>query len=221
MLIPYKEIITLLNKNNIEINGVLHVGAHDCEELLFYTELLSNTEKSSVVWIEAMESKVKKCKERGIIDIYQAVITDKDDEEVIFHISQNSDCNPDNCESSSILDFGLHEKYHPQVKFIKDIKLRTITIDTFFEKNMLDKKIYDFWNFDIQGAELMALKGSAKYLENFPPKAIYMEVNEQEIYKGCGLLTEIDEFLKKYNFKRVLLKMTEFGWGDALYLRAL
>ena len=63
----------------------------------------------------------------------------------------------------------------------------------------------------------MALKGATKYIEY--AKAIYLEVNEKELYKGCGLIDEIDTFLATYHFKRVLTNMTGHGWGDALYIK--
>lgn len=78
------------------------------------------------------------------------------------------------------------------------LELKSITIDSFFKRNNIDASKYDFWNFDIQGAELMALKGandSIKYA-----KAIYLEVNVNELYKNCGLINEIDDFLSKRNF---------------------
>jgi len=31
-------------------------------------------------------------------------------------------------------------------------------------------------------------------------------------------MPEIDDFLAKYKFKRVLTSMTQYGWGDALYI---
>jgi hypothetical protein len=49
-------------------------------------------------------------------------------------------------------------------------------------------------------------------------KAIYLEVNEKELYKNCGLIGDIDIYLEKYNFKRVKTVMTEHGWGEALYI---
>ena len=49
-------------------------------------------------------------------------------------------------------------------------------------------------------------------------KVIYLEVNEKELYNHCALITDIDEYLLKYNFKRILTKMTKHGWGDALYV---
>ena len=96
------------------------------------------------------------------------------------------------------------------------IQQKSITIDTFFERNNIDASKYNFWNFDIKGAELMALKGGIKSIKY--AKALYLEVNEKESYKNCGLINEIDTFLSKYNFKRVLTNMTQHGWGDGLYI---
>ena len=62
----------------------------------------------------------------------------------------------------------------------------------------------------------MALKGAIKSIKY--AKALYLEVNEKELYKKCGLINEIDTFLFQYNFKRVLTNMTPHGWGDALYI---
>jgi len=40
------------------------------------------------------------------------------------------------------------------------IQMKTTTIDTFMKREaMKTPSLYNFWNFDIQGAELLALKG--------------------------------------------------------------
>ena len=44
----------------------------------------------------------------------------------------------------------------------------------------------------------MALKGATESIKYV--KALYLEVNEKELYKNCGLINEIDTFLFKYNF---------------------
>jgi hypothetical protein len=92
-----------------------------------------------------------------------------------------------------------------------------VTIDTFFQKNNLDMSQYNFWNLDIQGAELMAIKGGEHAILN--ADALYLEVNTEEVYKGCALMNELDEYLAKYGFKRINTKITEYGWGDALYIK--
>ena len=207
MLISFEEIHKILLSKNIHIDGCFHIGAHDCEEMDFYNKL--GIQKENVVWIDAISSKVTEATNRGIPNVYNAVITDKDDDEIVFNISNN-------VQSSSVLEFGTHSQEHPWVVYVDKINLKTITIDTFFEKNNIDNSKYNFWNFDIQGAELMALKGATQSIKY--AKAIYLEVNEKELYKNCGLIDEIDAFLLNYNFKRVLTNITEHGWGDALYI---
>ena len=167
-------------------------------------------EDNNIVWIDAIASKVSEAIARGIPNIYNAVITDKDDEEIIFNVSNN-------VQSSSVLNFGTHLQEHPGVVYVDTLKLKSITIDTFFERNNIDASKYDLWNFDIQGAELMALKGAAKSIKY--AKVIYLEVNEKELYQNCALVDEIDTFLSNYNFKRVVTHMTQHGWGDAIYVR--
>ena len=201
MLIDFFFINQVLTRYKINISGVLHVGAHECEELSFYNKL--NLTNNDVIWIEAILDKVNKAKNRGIPNVYSAVITDEDDKEITFNVSNN-------IESSSVLEFGTHSKEHPYVYYTDKFICETITIDTFVKKNNIDISKYDFWNLDIQGAELMALKGASESLKY--TKAIYLEVNIDEVYKGCGKMNEIDEYLSKYGFNRVLTCMTPHGW---------
>jgi len=207
MLFNQSDIISALSSHNIEVNGCLHIGAHDCEELGFYNNL--GLKNEDVIWIDAILSKVNEAKNRGIPNVYHAIITDEDDKLFTFNISNN-------VQSSSVLDFGTHAYEHPSVVYVDKIQLKSITIDSFFERNNIDASKYNFWNFDIQGAELMALKGAIQSIKY--AKALYLEVNEKELYKNCGLITEIDAFLSEYNFTRVLTRFTQHGWGDALYI---
>jgi FkbM family methyltransferase len=208
MLISYKEIHKIFLSKNIHINGSFHVGAHECEELQFYNDYLG-LKMEDIIWIDAIPSKVSEAKNRGIPNVYNAVITDKDDEDIVFNVSNNG-------QSSSVLEFGTHSQEHPSVVYVDKIHQKSITIDTFFERNNMDASKYNFWNFDIQGAELIALKGAIQSIQYV--KALYLEVNEKELYKNCGLITDIDTFLAQHNFKRVLTNMTNHGWGDALYI---
>jgi len=207
MLISFEQINEILSARNIHITGALHIGAHDCEELGFYDKL--GLQKTDIIWIDAVEAKVKEAQEKEIPNVYHALITDKDDEEIDFHVSNN-------VQSSSIYAFGTHAYEHPTVVYVDEIKMKSITIDTFFERNGFDASKYNFWNFDIQGAELVALKGSLKSMK--PVQAIYLEVSTKELYIGCGLIGEIDTFLAEYGYKRVLTNITYHSWGDALYV---
>ncbi len=208
MLISAQEIAAKLHERNIQVEGALHVGAHECEELGFYAAVGLSPEK--VIWLDAMEDKVREAKQRGIPNVYEAVVSDVDDEEVTFLKTNNG-------QSSSILPLGTHATKYPHIHVIEQKQKRTTTLDSFFIKNGLDASQSTFWNFDIQGAELKALKGAECILPF--ATALYLEVNAEELYKGCALLPELDGYLKDRGFERVLTKMVPEGWGDALYLR--
>jgi len=208
MLIDFTEIARILSSRNINVIGAFHLGAHECEELEFYNKI--GLKDENIIWIEAIPSKVCEAQNRGVPNVYNAVITDKDNDEIIFNISNNG-------QSSSVLELGTHLQEHPWVTYIDKIHQKSITIDTFFERNNIDASQYNFWNFDIQGAELMALKGASHSIQY--AKVLYLEVNEKELYKNCGLISDIDAFLLQYNFTRVLTSMTKHGWGDALYIK--
>jgi hypothetical protein len=217
-LIDLEEVQNLLSTNNISINGCFHVGSHECEELETYNNILG-VKNENIVWIDALSSKVNESIQRGIPNVYHALISDRDDEDIEFNVSNNF-------QSSSILEFGTHLEQHPTVLFTHKIQEKSVTIDTFFERNNLDASKYNFWNIDIQGAELMALKGATKSIKY--AKVLYLEVNVEKLYKNCALINEIDDFLAQFKFKRVITKMNistpwlnggwETGWGDAIYI---
>lgn len=208
MLISVEKIQKIIEKYNIQINSAFHIGAHRCEEQNFYNQINAK----DVLWIDANKDLVDQMKNQGVENIFHAVISDKDDEEVTFHIANNG-------QSSSILELGTHKNEHPDVWYVKDIPAKTITIDTFFKENNIDSNKYNFWNFDIQGSELHALKGAVNSIKF--ADVIYLEVNERELYLGCGLINEIDDFLKPFGFLRVETEMTQHSWGDSIYVKCL
>jgi FkbM family methyltransferase len=208
MIIDIEEVINVLASKKITLNGCFHIGAHECEELSIYNNKLG-IKTEDIVWVDALPSKVYEATIRGIPNVFNAVITDKDDEKIAFNVANNG-------QSSSILEFGTHSIEHPGIVFINKINQKSITVDSFFERNNLDASKYDFWNFDIQGAELLALKGATKSIKH--AKVLYLEVNSKELYINGALINEIDEFLAQYNFKRVLTNMTIHKWGDAMYI---
>jgi hypothetical protein len=208
MLITASAIQSILSQYNLSITGVLHVGAHECEEMGLYQGLGVSSDK--ILWIDAMANKVEQAITKGVPNVYHAVISDRDDADVVFHVANNG-------QSSSILEMGTHLREHPHVFYVDAIVQKSITLSSFFKKHQLDPTLYSFWNFDIQGAELLALRGGEDLLVH--ANALYLEVNQAELYRGCGLIGEVDGFLVKHGFRRVLTSMTPHGWGDALYVR--
>jgi FkbM family methyltransferase len=209
MLIDGRQVRAQLDKHGISVSGVLHVGAHECEEMPFYNNILG-IPASRVIWIDAIDEKIVEAKRRGIPNVYHGVVSNVDDETVVFNISNNG-------QSSSILELGTHKAHHPHVHYVRSVEKKTTTIDTFVQANNIDPSTLEFWNMDIQGAELKALQGGLQTLKY--AKALYMEVNTEEVYVGCGLMSQMDEMLQPLGFERVLTDITRFKWGDALYIR--
>ena len=202
MLIPLDN---LVSKYNFKFKGILHVGAHECEELLSYEEYIS---RDKILWIEALEDKVQNSKLSypGIL-IENAVVSDKV-ETVTFKRSNNG-------QSSSFLDFGLHEILHPDVWFVESFQAETKLLKNIICDYDID---FNFLNLDIQGAELKALKGMENYLTKVD--YIYTEVNSDYVYKDCSLIGEIDDYLGQFGFTRVeTVWSEECQWGDAFYIK--
>lgn len=130
MLISFEAIYNMLLSKKINITGCFHIGAHDCEEIGFYNRL--GIKPENIVWIDAIPLKVIQATNRGIPYVYHAVITDKDDEDVVFNVSNN-------VQSSSVLEFGTHSQEHPSVVYIDKINLKSITIDTFLKETILTR----------------------------------------------------------------------------------
>lgn len=206
MLIPFSE---LFKKYKIQPKGAFHVGASTGQEITeYYKNGIEHT-----VWIEALPDIFKQL-QINIKSYHNAIainecISEVDGKEVLFNVANNEG------QSSSLLEFGTHIKEHPTVKFINRIKMGTIRLDTLIEKYRLDMRKYDFLNIDLQGAELLALKGLGRYIEGF--SYLYIEINTAELYRGCPMVEEIDAYVDPYGFKRMETKMTNWKWGDAYY----
>lgn len=209
MLIPGKAILEKLTEFGIKVTGVLHVGAHECEEGSFYTSDLQVPEEN-LLWVEAIQAKVDEAKKKGIKHIYQYLVSDQDDKMLSFHITNN-------VQSSSILQFGTHGTHYPHIKNISTMSLESKTVDYIIRTHRNNTTVYNFWNFDIQGAELLALQGARESLKEV--HAIYLEVNTEEVYEKCAKVDEIDTFLAEFGFSREITRLTSCGWGDALYVK--
>lgn len=200
----------ILSMYNINCQGVLHLGAHYCEEIDVYQHHLKVC-WDKMIWVDPVAEHIERNKSMGIPNLYQEVIGDIDDKDVIFNIANNG-------ESSSMLEMKDHAVHYPHIHYTATRTMKTITIDTFMKKYNLDASKYDFWNLDIQGAELLALKGGCESLKY--AKVVYLEVNAVELYKGCPLVKDIDNFMKLQGFMRIFNSIKSCDkFGDAMYVR--
>lgn len=193
---------TLVQKHNVVApkHGVIHVGAHKCEEQPFYDRLgLKN-----VLWIDGND---ELCRENS--RIVNALLSDEDGKQVDFIITSND------AMSSSILELKEHLIEHPDCVEKQRVRKHTTRLDTLMK--VYDQNKYDMLVLDVQGAELLVLKGGTETLKNI--NCLVSEVNTKELYKDCVLLEQLDDFLTEQGFVRVFTNMTRHGWGDAVYVR--
>lgn len=207
MLIDFR---TLFPKYNIKPKGVLHIGGNVGEEFPVYMELGIINQ----IWFEAnpniYHKLVANISSNNDATAFNYCVGDEN-KIVILHESNNAG------QSSSILELGTHKIAHPEVFYQRDIETQMVRLDTFFKAK--DLKGYDFLNIDVQGAEFKVLKGMGKLLNKF--KYAYLEINKAELYIGCPLVEEIDEYLATFGFTRVeTLWCGNTGWGDACYTKS-
>ena len=205
MLINFNDLLLL----SIKVSGIIHIGAHNLEELPDY--LKGNVSK--IIWIEANPSKYNLIEER--LRKFDNMFLGK------FAAGRKNDVNnlnlANNGQSSSLLEFGTHKKSYPDIDYVSKIKVKTKPLDDWLDENFKNKNQFNFINIDIQGYELEALKGMPNQLKI--AEYVYLEVNFEEVYRGCSQLQDIDNFLIKFDFFRVGLRKTDKGWGDAIYAK--
>jgi FkbM family methyltransferase len=192
------------------LKGAIHVGANIGEERDWYQRLGF----TRVIWFEPNKELFPKLLENlkefptqmafniGIHDFLR---------EGILHISNNAG------QSSSLLELGLHSKYHPDVVYVKDQNVILTRLDYFLEDKELQINDFNFLNVDVQGTELNVLRSLGDQLRRLD--YVYLEVNDEEIYKGCALLPQIDEYLSMFSFLRLKTKINKGHWGDAFYIK--
>lgn len=205
MLISIKK---LIDKYGLKIKGIIHIGGHYAEEYEVYKEI--GISDIDMFWFEPHPETFKVLVQKsGNSNRFQVALGDYNGISEMFCETVN------NGQSSSLLEPKDHLKEFPDIIFDKKTTVAVKKLDDFDEffgnANML--------NIDTQGFELQVLRGGKKVLNQID--YAYLEVNRTEVYKGCGLVHEIDAFLSEYGFRRVETQWAgEYsGWGDAFYLK--
>lgn len=203
----------LFKKYDIRPFGVVHCGGHFGEEAPEYYK----HGVKRVIWVEADPESFLRLKRNTQMypgtTCLLACISNVDHKVVEFHQASNQG------QSSSILPLGTHAQEHPSVKYVGKLKMETIRVDTLLRQNAIEINPDQSWflNLDLQGVELQALESMGDLLWRFDH--VYCEVNERELYRGCALVGEIDEYLERYGIFPEETKMTGAGWGDRYYRR--
>ena len=206
MLIPLE---TLIRAHGIRPTGVLHLGAHLCEEAKDYHKARAG----KVWWVEALPDLAEQCEQKLVRypeqQVINACVGAIDGEAVTFHRANNG-------MSSSTLELGTHLDVAPDVSYVEDVEMTSTTVDTLVKTHRIRA---DFCNADLQGGEGLAFRGAERFLTE-QVKFIYCELNWRPLYKGCVLLPELDRQLGELGFERFDTVMAgNSGWGDGLFCK--
>ena len=192
----------------IKPKGIIQVGGFLSSEYIAFQKLNIN----NLIFIEANPSIIDRLKNNVDADckVLNELITDQDYKEYEFKISNHT-------QSSSILEFDKHKIYHPDMStVVETIDLTSITLDTLIDRENININKYDMLMIDVQGAEMLVLKGFSKNLNNI--KYVYTELNFDSMYNNCVLEPELTEYMKQNDFVLLDYFDTGKGWGDGVYV---
>lgn len=198
------DLTDLKNKYNLDIKGVIHIGAHHGQEYATY----KNLNIKNIIFFEPLSDNFKILKERvgDECELFNLALGNTVGE-IKMHVEVNN-----NGQSSSILKPKLHLDQYPHITFENEEIVKVEKLDNI---NINDN--INFINVDVQGYELEVFKGGINTLEKID--YIIAEVNRAELYENCTQIEDLDNFLNKYNFKRVETAWDGVTWGDALYIK--
>lgn len=194
----------LKNKYSMQINGVIHIGAHFGEEHSTYKGLgISN-----IVYFEPVKKTFDILSERvKDATLYNYALGDEN--KMIEMFIEEADA----YGCSSILKPSSN---YSKVVFSPNELVEMKRLDDF---NFIG---YNFLNVDVQGYEYEVLKGAEKTLNNID--YIICEINrdtpeKQLDYIGATTVDKIIDLLLPYGFKLLEQDWAGISWGDGLFVK--
>jgi FkbM family methyltransferase len=203
--------------NKLDNYIIFDIGSRDCLQSIEFYHKFPN---SKIYAFECNPNTINLCKKnieefKDRITLIEGAVCDYDGEINFYPIDSKKtitsweDGNPGASSLFISNDKYTLEKYSQYKIITKCHRLDTI-IKLFNIKNV------DIVWMDLQGAELLALKGLGDHLRNI--KYIHTEINHHPIYDGQVLFNEIDNYLINYfSFNRLTEINNSFVFEDAIY----
>lgn len=198
---------SLIEKYNINIKGIIHIGGHYGQEYDVYKMF-----KVPIVFFEPLSNNFyhlyHKIKNDPNAKAFQCALGNEN-KKILINVETAN-----NSQSSSILKPKKHLELYPHITFDFTEEVSMFKLD---DIELEEDKNYNFLNIDVQGYELEVLKGASDFLKNVD--YIMSEVNNEEMYENCAKVEELDNFLSPYNFQRIETNWVGGAWGDAFYIK--
>jgi FkbM family methyltransferase len=172
---------------------IFDVGANRGQTVDHYQEYIPN---ARLYCFEPVPDTVKileeKIKDRANVSIFPMALSDKPGRRN-FYVNGSSATN------SLLPRETAGRRYFPSfADFNKLIEVDVTSIDHFLDEHKIDH--IDILKFDIQGGELMALKGAAKTLQAQRISLIYTEAFFIPHYEGSPLLHDLWSYLESFQY---------------------
>lgn len=196
---------------------IVEIGARDCKETLAFNSLLPGSE---IFTFECNPETLPQCRNaiagKGNITLIEKAVTDNEGEISFYQINNEKTITDHpgggNPGASSI--FEANEEY-PLEKYSQNkITVSSITLKKFSEE--YNVKSVDLLWMDIQGAELLALKGARDFLGKIA--LINLETEFFSIYKNQPLFPDLKKFLNENGFRLYTFSAMGKFAGDAVFV---
>lgn len=202
-------------------SGVLHVGAHQGQEVAAY--LRAGFARVLLVeanpkWYNFLRDTFKN---EPRVSVYQYAVSDTEGEiDLMVHTSQSGSTEP-----ASILPMKRFKEIIRSLHTPEILRVPAITLDTFFISHQLQPGDVSLLNLDIQGAEWRALAGGRTVIPSL--QAVICEVNLIELYDGAALEEQVVAFFTERGFRRETAiyhtlydEQSRFpAWGESLFIK--
>jgi FkbM family methyltransferase len=205
--------------NQLDPIVILDIGCNDAIHTIKYSRLFPN---ATIHAFEPIDSNVEKMKsnikEFGIeskVVIHSIALSDENGT-ADFYLSSGQPPNVGSDydygdKSSSLFEPKLHTDFHPWCKFTKS------TVKTYRYEDLADRpEVAHLIHLDVQGAELKVFRGMGDDLSKV--KAVWMEVERVELYKGQPLESDVSQFMSSEGFKLIKSTGNDVA-GDQLWVR--
>jgi len=199
-----------------KIEHIFELGARDCTETLEFHKLMPSAE---IYAFECNPNTLKICRKKvkgkKNIHLVESAVSNKNEKVNFYPINKDKTRTTwkDGNQGASSL-FKASGKY-PVEHYVQDqTEVKSIRLDAFMTQKRIGR--IDLLWMDIQGSELLALKGLGSKIKNV--SIIHTEVEFFEIYANQPLFIDIKRFLNKKGF--LLASFTSFGQysGDAVFV---
>lgn len=204
------DLLEIIEGLDVKMQGVIHVGAADGDEYPSYIAHGLHRQ----VWIEPQR------------DLYEKLCYAVPHSMSIHRV--NAACGRvlgkakmyilggNRGHSSSLLLPKKHAEYHPDNPIVNVIEVNVIPLDAIMTTY---SGVHDLLVIDTQGYELEVLEGARKTVPKM--NAVICEVNQEEMYKGCPNVKDIDAWLGDFGFERAFTDWCgpNQSYGDGVYVR--